>query len=136
MGSGLTGRTADDLTTYGKGQVVVHGSFAPNGGSDPAASSVKGSLVQSVTRSAAGRWLVTLRIPVKDVISETLGRREVANNVKSDLQFGAFSNVGTGSKCTFIVRNLIDGTETDPAGSPNADIRIAFQLVIQRGAVK
>lgn len=129
-------RNTDVLRTYGKGQTVIHGSFAPNGGSDPATTSIKGSYVESVVLSAAGRWTVTLRVPVKDVISETVGRRESANNVDSVVQFGAFSNLGTGTKCSFVIRNMIATTETNPAGSPNANIRISFQLVVQLGAVK
>lgn len=133
---GLGGKTLDKLETYGKGLLVVAGSFAPNSTSDPAAASNKGSLVSTVTRAAAGRWTVTLKIPVKSVIAMVPGRREVANNVKSDVEFGTVSNEGTNTALSFIIRNLVDGTETDPAGSPDANIRISFILVCQIGAVK
>jgi hypothetical protein len=50
-----------DLQVSGVGHVVTNVAFAPNAGSDPVASTLKGAYTSTVTRSGAGTYLVTLR---------------------------------------------------------------------------
>jgi hypothetical protein len=129
------GKTLDKLSCYGKGQLEVFGSFAPNGASNPVASTIKGSLVESVVWVSTGLWLVTLKIAVKDVISyQVTPQIGSAANIDASLQIGAVTGAGTSAKLTFQVRNNPGGAVANIAA--NAADRINFDLGVQIGAVK
>lgn len=61
----------NDVKAYGTGYVPIPFSFAPNGTSAVAASSIKGMDVVSVTRSNPGIYAVVFRSPIYDVLCFT-----------------------------------------------------------------
>lgn len=60
---------------YSPGYAVIAGSFATNGSSAPASTSVIGTGF-SVARSNTGLYTVTLTVPVVDVVSMNVSRTE------------------------------------------------------------
>jgi hypothetical protein len=129
---GLAGRNVDVLGCYGKGQLDVAGSFAPNGGSNPVAASNKGSLLASVVWTSTGTWTVTLRCRAKDVIKIDAGAQiNSAANVNTSMQIGAVSSL---APVTFVIRNNPGGAVADIAA--DASNRINFTVRLQTGAVK
>lgn len=128
------GKTFDSLFCYGKGQVYIGGSFAPNGAGAVDQTTIKGSIVQSVAFVSTGLWLVTLKIGVKDIVwMHADAQIGSAGTVPTNLQIGVVTNT-PGQPLTFQVRN-------NPAGSvanlgPNAGDRINFSMMAQIGAVK
>lgn len=128
----LAGKTTDDLMTYGKGQVLITGSFAPNAGSNPSAASNRGSAVASVVWTSTGTWTVTLNVQAKAIVSKWVSVDvNSAANVDTSLQVGAVSSL---APVTFVIRNNPGGAVADIAA--DASNRINFGLVIQTGAVK
>lgn len=128
------GRTFDRLWTYGKGQLVLAGSFAPNAALDPVAASNKGPLIDSVVWQSTGQWLVTFSIGVKDVIAIVGGAQvNSAANVNTSIQVGAVTAVA-GSKATVVVRNNPGGAVANIAA--DASNRINLIAFLQVGAVK
>jgi len=130
----IGGRTTDEIHTYGKGQLLAGCSFAPNGSSDPAAASNKGSLLRSAVWTSTGTWTVTLQCSAKAVVSVIPGAQlNSAANIDTSLQVGAVSSDSAG-RATFVVRNNPGGTVADIAA--DASNRINLLILIQKGAVK
>jgi|SRR5215471_753819 len=128
------GKTFDRLWTYGKGQLVVAGSFAPNGGSNPDATVNKGSLIDSVVWTSTGTWTVTLSIAVNAIVAiGAYVQINSAANVDTNIQVGAVT-LTAGSKATVVIRNNPGGAVADIAA--NASNRINIIAVCQVGAVK
>jgi len=118
----------------GKEIVFIKGSFAPNGSSQPDTSAFLGGHIATVLRNSAGNWTVTLKDKIKVIEAEIPGLRFVTASTDLKVQFGAFSNVGTATAVSFIMRSLAVATETDIAA--NADNRISFFLVARKSVLK
>lgn len=130
----LAGRNADLLMTYGKGQLFVGCSFAPNAALNPVAASNAGSLLRSVVWTSTGTWTVTLQIPAKAIISVVPGAQlNSAANIDTSLQVGAVTT-STGGFATFVVRNNPGGAVANIAADASNRINLTIQL--QMGAVK
>ncbi len=130
----MLGVTRDKVECYGKGQMLIAGSFATNGGTDPVASTIKGSLVSTVTWLSTGTWKVTLKCNLQDVIS--IGADSQINsaaNIDTNIEIGAVTNVA-GAGYTFVIRNNPGGAVADIAA--DASNRLNFSIIAQIGAVK
>lgn len=111
----------------------ISGRFFPNGTSTSALTFV-GKGVASVVRTAsAGVFTVTLLENFAQLISATA---TVQHTTAADLvaQFGAFSNLGTSTACSFTIRVLAGATGTDITA--NADSSVFFQLVFNDSGVQ
>lgn len=124
----------DNAKVRGKGIVLIKGSFAPNGVSDPSSASFKGGHIKTCVRSAQGRWTVTLRDKgIRDIEAELVSVR-LAAAADTVVQFGTFTNVGAAGDVSFIIRAVAVATETDIAADANN--RISFVLVARRSVLK
>lgn len=108
----------------------ITGRFFPNGTSTTpmtvAAGTLVGKGIANVTRTAsAGVFTVTL----EDTYFKLVGFDAcVQHTTAADLnaQFGAFSNVGTGTPVSFTLRVLAGATGTDI--TQNADSSVSFEV--------
>ena len=131
---GLGGKSLDPLQCYGKGQLLVGCSFAPNAGSDPSAASSKGGLLRSVVWTSTGTWTLTLNCPVKAIIAIVPGAQlNSAANVDTSLQIGAVSTDSAG-RTTVVVRNNPGGAVANIAA--DASNRINLLILVQTGFIK
>lgn len=95
-------------------------SFMPNGSSAPATANNRGNALYSVTRSAAGKWEVTLDDIYPNVIGITLGI-ERATPASAPVDMGITANtVETNGKFTINYRET--NTSADIAANTNTRI--------------
>lgn len=112
---------------------LVCGRFFPNGTSTTAMTVSAGTLVgkgiANVTRTAsAGVFTVTLDDTyVKVVAFDACVQHTTAADLQT--QFGAFSNVGTGTNVSFTLRVLAGATGTDITA--NADSSVSFWVLFE-----
>lgn len=129
---GLAGKTLDTLNCYGKGQLAISGSFAPNGAVSPLAAGNQGRLIASVVWKSTGTWTVTLTARAKAIIAIDAGAQiGSAANINTSIQVGAIASL---APITFDIRNNPGGAVADIAA--NAADRINFELLVQTGAIK
>lgn len=129
---GLAGKTLDTVGVYGKGQVILAGSFAPNGSSAITQSGNKGSTTALTAFTSTGTYTVTTNVNVKAVIAHG-GAIQInsAANVDSNFQIGAISSL---APLTFVIRNNPGGSVANIAA--DASNRINWWVVVQTGAIK
>lgn len=111
---------------------LISGRFFPNG-TDNNPLTFTGKGVASVVRNAtAGVFIITLLDSYAQVTSFTA---DVQHVTAADLetQFGAFSNVGTSTPVSFVLRVLAGATPTDITG--NADSSVSFQILFNDSGV-
>lgn len=98
--------------------------FSPNGAGAVDQTTITDlSAVQSVTRTGAGAFLVTLNFPVakRSQVQAIIATAQMQDGGPADLvpQIGSFQNLGTTSNFAFTVRLMAAAVATDMA--PNAD---------------
>jgi hypothetical protein len=128
----LAGKTTDGLSVYGKGQLLLAGSFAPNGSSAVAQSDNKGSTTATTAWASTGTFTVTTNVRVKAVIAILPGvQLNSAANLDRTAQIGAITSL---APLTFTIRIMAGTSATDIAADPSN--RINWQAVVQTGATK
>lgn len=113
----MANRQWDSVKTLGRNKVVIQGSFAPDTANPP--TSVKGSGIASVVRSAAGRFLVTFQDSYPDLESVVV-TTQLAAAADMTAQAGTYDATAK----TLIIRTLVGAVETDIAA--NANNRVNF----------
>lgn len=99
---------------------TIHGSFAPNGTNPPAAASIEGAL-NSVTRTGAGLFLVTLKDQWLGLVA-AIGALQLNVAGDSQVQFGAYDAAAK----TLVVRILTAGAAADVAANANNRVHLAL----------
>jgi hypothetical protein len=104
---------------------TIRGRFFPQGASAPTVPAASNRGVASITRTAAGTFLITLSDAYRRLISAqaTVQHTTAVNLVP---QFGDVSNIGTSSPATFVLRLNAVATATDMAA--NANNSVAYEL--------
>lgn len=128
----LAGKTVDTLGTYGKGQLHMAGSFAPNAASAVDQTSNKGSYQATTAWTSTGLFTVTTNVRCKALISINAGVQiNSAANLDRTAQIGVITSL---APLTFTIRIMAGTTATDIAA--DASNRINWTAVVQTGAVK
>ena len=107
---------------------IVWCRFQPNGSGAPtlATSTCRG--VASVARSAAGKFLITLRDGYK-AVGPVVGTMQHASDATGCfVQCGAVSNIGTTTAATFIVKVKVGATNTDYALASTTFVNVMIPL--------
>ena len=101
--------------------------FFPAGAGAPTYSAQDTKGVATITRAAAGRFLITLQDTYKRLISASATVQMAA---ATDLvaQIGTVANVGTTSAVTVIVRLNAAATETDMAADANNSVSVSLDF--------
>lgn len=118
-------RTYQDIQTIGRNRVLIAGSFAPDTANPP--TDVRGAGIQTVVRSAQGRFTVTLR----DVWNQC-----DAAKVSLQLNAAAARSVQVGAinlANRTVVLRVIDAAGAEQDVAANANNRINFELVMRHG---
>lgn len=121
----MANRNFDFLQALGKGVKVIAGSFAPNGGSAVAASSVKGKGF-SVVRTSTGLFTITLQDAYTAMLSADVSLQLAAGDDKI-VQLGSIDVV---SAKTIQVRvwDISGAAVADIAANANNRINFCFVL--------
>ena len=111
----------------------ISGRFFPNGTSNSPLSFAGKGIASVVRNATAGVFIVTLREEFAQLISAT-GTVQHVTAADFTVQFGAFSNVGTSSPVSFVLRTMTGATPTDITG--NADSSVFFQIEFNDSGVQ
>ncbi len=116
----------DLLRGHGKNLKLVFGTFYPQNTSAPTVNANQTRGVASISRTAAGTFLITLKHPYLRLVAKLA---TVQHTTAVDLvpQFGDIANVGTSSAVTAVLRLNAVATATDMAA--NANNSVSFVLV-------
>lgn len=107
---------------------IGDGQIPPNGGADPVAASLGGTLrgLYSVTRAGAGELLVTLdkrmKFPVVPTIVVTAVCADLAGNLFTAVQVGHYDNANH----RFTIGTIAGGAAADVAADPNNWVNFAI----------
>ena len=130
----MSSRLLDKVQTLSKRGILLVGSFAPNGTSSPASTSIEGRGVASVARTSRGLWTVTLDDTYREVWAAGACLAHTDGTLANNLQIGAFSNLAGASAVSFTIRNT-GGTkvikcvkEADDAAAATATTEYPFHL--------
>lgn len=130
----MSSRDNRNVKTYSNKGILLVGSFAANGTSNPAASSIEGRGVASVARTSRGLWTVTLDDTYREVWAAGACLQHTDGTIQNNLQIGAFSNLAGASAVSFTIRNA-GGTkvlkcvkEADDAAAATATTEYPFHL--------
>lgn len=118
-------RTYQDVSTIGRNRVLIAGSFAPDGVNPP--TGIRGAGIESVVRSAQGRFTVTLRDVWSQVDSAKVTIQLAAAAARS-VQVGT---IALGAR-TVILR-VVDAAGAEQDVAADANNRINFELVMRHG---
>ena len=115
----------DTPQAHGKQLKTVYGTFYPQGTSAPTVNANQTRGVSSITRTAAGTFLITLKHPYLRLVDK---QATVQHTTAVDLvpQFGDIANVGSSSAVTLVLRLVAVATATDMAA--NANNSVSFKL--------
>ena len=102
-------------------------SFATNGASSPVASTVKGRLVTSVTRSGTGTYVVTLQDYWADYIAG-LARLNLASPTKQRAMISGVPNLATGLTLTVVTIDSSSGAAVDVAAAAGNEVHLKLFL--------
>lgn len=123
------GFTRSMIETEGKEIVALVVNFRPQGTGAPTINDASTG-IKSVSRSAAGRFLLTFSNVYKQFLGATATTQLAANNVDLVAQCGTFT-AGTsqtvptsGTAPTLIVRLMTGTTETDLAADANDSVSV------------
>lgn len=102
--------------------------FLANAGSDPATVYDAGDFVATVAWTATGTYLITLRDAYKRLINAS-ATIQASSATALFTQFGDFSNEGTSSAFTAVLR-LVNGsgTATNLAANANNSVSVVFDF--------
>lgn len=125
----MASRIMDRPWVFGKAQKRIVGSFATNGASSPVASTIKGKGIASILRIGAGAFEITLDDPYYSVWGEYASVR-AASAAALFTQFGAFSNVGTATPVSFVLRT-VNGSGTGIDLAADANNRVSFEVMFE-----
>lgn len=111
----------------GRDYVDVDMSFAPNGASAVAATSVKGKGIYSVARTSAGLFTITFSCDYVALVCAT-GTLQLATGDDKYIQFGTFTAPTSSARGTMTVRvwDASGAAETDVAANANNIIHCRF----------
>ena len=130
----MSSRDFRNVKGYSNRGILLVGSFAPNGASSPAATSIEGRGVASVARTSRGLWTVTLDDTYREVWAAGACLAHTDGTLANNLQIGAFSNLASSSAVSFTIRNA-GGTrvikcvkEADDAAAADATTVYPFHL--------
>jgi hypothetical protein len=129
-GPAVTQATQRILTT-GDRNVVVCGSFAPQGSSAPTLGTSPG--VKKVIRTAQGQFKVTLKEPWKHSLDMTAF---LQLNAAADRRAVVQSHTVTSASDPSIVIWVVDHSGVAQDVAANANDQVYFRFVLQNGAVQ
>lgn len=123
----MASRTNYSLQCLAVQGTLLAGSFAPNGASAVDAASVLGRGVTSVTRTGAGKFTVQCADTWRKIWSDVASVRVSADATDIYAQTGDFSNVGSATAMSFVVKLKTGATNTDLTA--NANNRVSFMVL-------
>jgi hypothetical protein len=121
------GKTAYDVQAPGEVRPrLVGGRFFPNGTSTSPLE-FEGEDIESVIRSGtAGTFTVTMKSTYPDRIVSAIPGVQHTTAVDLKAQFGDFSNLGTSTAFSFVVRLVAVATPTDMTANANSSVSFLF----------
>lgn len=119
----------DDIQTYGKKRVIMHGSFNPNGTSAPTVKDGKGF---TVARSSVGLYVLTFARTFNELTSSLCGVR-VADATPTIVQMGDYNAANS----TLQIRTLQEtgGTLALADLATDADNCVSFACIFRDTSV-
>lgn len=123
-----------DKRAHGRDYVDLDMSFAPNGASAVAASSIKGKGVYSVARTSAGLFTITFTSDYAALVCGT-AHLQLATGDDKFAQLGTFTAGTSSARATLTVRvwDISGAAETDVAA--NANNIIHCKLTFRKGSI-
>lgn len=122
----------NEVKTPGRDYVAVYFSFAPNGSSAISSTGNKGRGVDSVARTSAGVFTLTLSADYADLVYAA-ATVQLATAADMHAQIGTYTAPTASANATLVVRTIAVATETDIAA--NANNRVNVKLVFRKSSV-
>lgn len=124
-----------ELQAHGLGHSVSNVAFAPNAGSNPVASTLKGAYTSTVTRTGAGAYLVTLTgFSPKAFLGGSAYALDAANPTDTVARIGAVVITPSTKTVTLVVlTSTAPGIQKDIAAAATSTVKLVLNWKLFSG---